>query len=183
MSATQVTSFSPGTPAYLFEASVFVSLVDPSTGIKPGESLDREGRETNLPALYQRCTHVGCKPNFCGRNFWFECPCRGSRIDRLEKVKILGPAASALDRFAHMGRGQRRDHDGPGQDYPGVAADRAEPARPDPAADSDRLPVERRPACRRAANDEVARRSGRSGEELRSAFLIRRSMRAWRRRG
>jgi cytochrome b6-f complex iron-sulfur subunit len=84
------------------EAKAFVALVDPSAPIRPGVSRDGEGRETNLRTVYQRCTHLGCKPNFCDRNFWFECPCHGSRFDRLgEKVRQLGPAPRGLDRFAH----------------------------------------------------------------------------------
>lgn len=101
-SATQGTSVRDGAPAYLPEARAFVSLVDPSAPIKPGESVTGDGEETNLRTLYQRCTHLGCKPNFCDRNFWFECPCHGSRFDRLgEKVAHLGPAPRGLDRFAH----------------------------------------------------------------------------------
>ncbi|MGZ6340243.1 MAG: QcrA and Rieske domain-containing protein, partial [Candidatus Limnocylindrales bacterium] len=35
------------------------------------------------------------------KNYWFECPCHGSRYDRLGiKVKELGPAPRSLDRFA-----------------------------------------------------------------------------------
>ena len=36
-----------------------------------------------MRTLYQRCPHLGCKPNFCTINYWFECPCHGSRYDRL----------------------------------------------------------------------------------------------------
>ena len=54
-----------------------------------------------MRTLYQRCTHLGCKPNFCTINYWFECPCHGSRYDRLGiKVLELGPAPRSLDRFA-----------------------------------------------------------------------------------
>ena len=54
-----------------------------------------------MRTLYQRCTHLGCKPNFCTNNYWFECPCHGSRYDRLGiKVLELGPAPRSLDRFA-----------------------------------------------------------------------------------
>ena len=46
--------------------------------------------------IYQRCPHLGCKPNFCTINYWFECPCHGSRYDRLGiKVQELGPAPGA----------------------------------------------------------------------------------------
>lgn len=100
--ATQGTSVGDGAPAYFPEARAFISLVDPSAPIRSGNSPDGEGRETNLRTLYQRCTHLGCKPNFCSRNFWFECPCHGSRFDRLGmKVEKLGPAPRGLDRFAH----------------------------------------------------------------------------------
>jgi cytochrome b6-f complex iron-sulfur subunit len=52
--------------------------------------------------MWQRCPHLGCRPNFCATNFWFECPCHGSRVDRLGiKVALLGPAPRSLDRFAH----------------------------------------------------------------------------------
>ena len=55
-----------------------------------------------MRTLYQRCPHLGCKPNFCTTNYWFECPCHGSRYDRLgTKIQELGPAPRSLDRFAH----------------------------------------------------------------------------------
>lgn len=100
--ATQGTRVRDGAPAYLPEARAFVSLVDPSLSVRPGRSADGWGEETNVRTLYQRCTHLGCKPNFCDRNYWFECPCHGSRFDRLGmKVAHLGPAPRGLDRFAH----------------------------------------------------------------------------------
>ena len=40
-------------------------------------------RRPTCARMYQRCPHLGCKPNFCTTNFWFECPCHGSRYDRL----------------------------------------------------------------------------------------------------
>jgi cytochrome b6-f complex iron-sulfur subunit len=53
--------------------------------------------------MYQRCPHLGCKPNPCQRNFWLECPCHGSRYDRLG-IKVdgaqFGPAPRGMDRFA-----------------------------------------------------------------------------------
>ena len=49
----------------------------------PGEDTTGNGAALNVRALYQRCPHLGCKPNPCLKNFWFECPCHGSRYDRL----------------------------------------------------------------------------------------------------
>ncbi|RKY17068.1 MAG: hypothetical protein DRQ55_16655, partial [Planctomycetota bacterium] len=67
-----------------------------------GESPLGEGDVTNVTTMYQKCPHLGCKPNFCASNFWFECPCHGSRYDRLGiKAQELGPAPRGLDRFAH----------------------------------------------------------------------------------
>jgi cytochrome b6-f complex iron-sulfur subunit len=93
--------FRKGAPAYFQAARSYVVLVDPIRGFIPGASPLGDGAATNVRTLYQRCTHLGCKPNFCTRNFWFECPCHGSRYDRLGiKVATLGPAPRGLDRFA-----------------------------------------------------------------------------------
>ena len=73
----------------------------PARGFIPGESSDGSGIDINVRALYQRCPHLGCKPNFCTKNHWFECACHGSRYDRLgTKIDKLGPAPRSLDRFA-----------------------------------------------------------------------------------
>ena len=59
-------------------------LVDPGQQqFLPGEDTTGDGTALNVRALYQRCPHLGCKPNPCLKNFWFECPCHGSRYDRL----------------------------------------------------------------------------------------------------
>ncbi len=94
------TSIRDGAPAYFQSARTYVQLIDPSRGFTPGESVKGDGLLTNVRALYQRCPHLGCKPNFCTKNYWFECPCHGSRYDRLGiKVVGLGPAPRGLDRF------------------------------------------------------------------------------------
>lgn len=93
-----------GFPAYVADARAFVILVDPSRQqFIPGEDETGDGTALNVRALYQRCPHLGCKPNTCLRNFWFECPCHGSRYDRLG-IKAAGaqygPAPRSMDRFA-----------------------------------------------------------------------------------
>lgn len=93
-----------GFPAYVSAAKAFVALVDPSQQrFIPGEDATGDGASVNVRAMYQRCPHLGCKPNFCDINYWFECPCHGSRFDRLgTKVQEFGPAPRGLDRFAHV---------------------------------------------------------------------------------
>jgi cytochrome b6-f complex iron-sulfur subunit len=95
---------SQGFPAYYQEARSYVVLIDPSRQqFVPGEDKTGEGSAVNVRALYQRCPHLGCKPNPCLKNFWFECPCHGSRYDRLG-IKALGaqfgPAPRGMDRFS-----------------------------------------------------------------------------------
>jgi cytochrome b6-f complex iron-sulfur subunit len=91
-----------GAPSYYSEARTYVQLIDPTQGFTNGESPDGTGDATNVRTLYQRCPHLGCKPNFCTSNYWFECACHGSRYDRLGiKVLELGPAPRGMDRFAH----------------------------------------------------------------------------------
>jgi cytochrome b6-f complex iron-sulfur subunit len=93
-----------GFPAYFAFARSFVILVDPSQQrFIAGEDETGDGTSLNVRALYQRCPHLGCKPNPCLKNFWLECPCHGSRYDRLG-IKAdgaqYGPAPRSMDRFA-----------------------------------------------------------------------------------
>ena len=93
-----------GFPAYYAEARAFVILVDPGQQrFLAGEDTVGDGTALNVRALYQRCPHLGCKPNPCLRNFWLECPCHGSRYDRLG-IKAdgaqYGPSPRSMDRFS-----------------------------------------------------------------------------------
>jgi cytochrome b6-f complex iron-sulfur subunit len=93
-----------GFPAYYPDARSFVALIDPAVQqFLAGEDATGDGVALNVRAMYQRCPHLGCKPNPCQRNFWLECPCHGSRYDRLG-IKAdgaqYGPAPRGMDRFA-----------------------------------------------------------------------------------
>jgi cytochrome b6-f complex iron-sulfur subunit len=93
-----------GFPAYYPEARAFVVLHDPTQQrFTAGEDTTGDGSALNVRALYQRCPHLGCKPNPCLKNFWMECPCHGSRYDRLG-IKAdgpqYGPAPRSMDRFS-----------------------------------------------------------------------------------
>jgi cytochrome b6-f complex iron-sulfur subunit len=95
---------SDGFPAYVAEARAYIVLIDPGhQQFVAGEDTSGAGNAMNVRALYQRCPHLGCKPNPCLKNFWFECPCHGSRYDRLG-IKAAGaqygPAARSMDRFS-----------------------------------------------------------------------------------
>ena len=96
--------FAEGFPVYYQQARAYIVLVDPSRQeFVPGEDTSGDGTALNVRALYQRCPHLGCKPNPCLRNFWLECPCHGSRYDRLG-IKAdgaqYGPAPRGMDRFS-----------------------------------------------------------------------------------
>src|SRR4029079_11206932 len=93
-----------GFPAYYPDARAFVILYNPGQQrFTAGEDTTGDGAALNVRALYQRCPHLGCKPNPCLKNFWFECPCHGSRYDRLG-IKAdgpqFGPAPRSMDRFS-----------------------------------------------------------------------------------
>jgi cytochrome b6-f complex iron-sulfur subunit len=51
-------------------------------------------------AIYARCTHLGCTPEWKDAENKFKCPCHGSGYDA-EGVNFEGPAPRPMDR-AHM---------------------------------------------------------------------------------
>ena len=56
------------------------------------------GYRAGFVALYQRCVHLGCRVPWCQSSQWFECPCHGSKYNRVGEKKG-GPAPRGLDRF------------------------------------------------------------------------------------
>jgi cytochrome b6-f complex iron-sulfur subunit len=103
-SANSTLPVDQGFPAYYQDAKSFVVLIDPSRQeFVPGADTTGDGTALNVRAMYQRCPHLGCKPNPCLKNFWIECPCHGSRYDRLGTKALgpaYGPAPRGLDRFS-----------------------------------------------------------------------------------
>jgi cytochrome b6-f complex iron-sulfur subunit len=93
-----------GFPAYVADARAFVVIVDPSRrGWSAGRDETGEGTALNVRAMSQRCPHLGCRPNPCIEDFWFQCPCHQSRYDRLgikAEGELFGPAPRGLDRYA-----------------------------------------------------------------------------------
>lgn len=93
-----------GFPAYVPDAKAFVVIIDPARGgWLPGTDLTGDGTALNVRALFQRCPHLGCRPNPCLEDFWMHCPCHQSRYDRLGTKadgEAYGPATRGMDRFA-----------------------------------------------------------------------------------
>jgi len=56
------------------------------------------GMEKGYVALYQKCPHLGCRVPWCETSQWFECPCHGSKYNRVGEKKG-GPAPRGMDRF------------------------------------------------------------------------------------
>jgi len=57
------------------------------------------GMQLGYVALYQKCPHLGCRVPWCQSSQWFECPCHGSKYNRVGEKKA-GPAPRGMDRFA-----------------------------------------------------------------------------------
>lgn len=74
----------------------------------PADSLERArtvysnseltAMEAGLVVLHQKCPHLGCRVPTCATSQWFECPCHGSKYNRVGE-KRGGPAPRGMDRF------------------------------------------------------------------------------------
>ncbi len=56
------------------------------------------GMDAGVVVLFQTCPHLGCRVPSCLSSQWFECPCHGSRYNRVGE-KRGGPAPRGMDRF------------------------------------------------------------------------------------
>ena len=109
--AVQGVTLADGAPSYFPQARTYVQLIDPSARLRRRRRAPTAtGDTTNVRTLYQRCPHLGCKPNFCTTNYWFECPCHGSRYDRLGTKVQRARAGAARPRPLRPHRRGRRAH-------------------------------------------------------------------------
>ncbi len=73
----------------------------PSTSIETVSEaqayVTKNGEE--VVALWWRCPHLGCRVPWCESAGEFECPCHGSRFNRLGEYRS-GPSPRGMDRFA-----------------------------------------------------------------------------------
>ncbi len=56
------------------------------------------GMQAGFVALWQKCPHLGCRVPWCQSSQWFECPCHGSKYNRVGE-KRAGPAPRGMDHF------------------------------------------------------------------------------------
>lgn len=90
-------------PFYAAEARAFIvpypsEDLDAAKAAYGAAQVEGSGMDQGIVALYQRCVHLGCRVPFCDSSQWFECPCHGSKYNRVGE-KRGGPAPRGLDRF------------------------------------------------------------------------------------
>ncbi len=86
-------------PYYVPEARSYVAefpadLAEHARGIYPKDALPMLGE--GIIALYQRCTHLGCRVPWCVTSEWFECPCHDAKFDQIGEHRH-GPAPRGMD--------------------------------------------------------------------------------------
>lgn len=88
-------------PVYSAEARTYLNPY-PESALGEGEQVYDPvllpGMEAGLVALWQKCPHLGCRVPWCETSQWFECPCHGSKYNRVGEKKG-GPAPRGMDRF------------------------------------------------------------------------------------
>lgn len=82
-------------PVFIPEARAYVVPAPDSLSAQfEGKMVEAGG----LMALFQRCVHLGCRVPWCASSIGFECPCHGSKYNRVGEY-YAGPAPRNLDRF------------------------------------------------------------------------------------
>jgi cytochrome b6-f complex iron-sulfur subunit len=88
-------------PFYNAGARTYIQPYPKADVAKAEETYDSRlipGMEAGYVALYQKCPHLGCRVPWCQSSQWFECPCHGSKYNRVGEKKG-GPAPRGMDRF------------------------------------------------------------------------------------
>jgi cytochrome b6-f complex iron-sulfur subunit len=96
------TTWAKGLPFYVPEGRFYLNPY-PKDGVAKAQSISAyaaviPGYQAGVVALYQKCVHLGCRVPWCSTSQWFECPCHGSKYNRVGEKKE-GPAPRGLDRF------------------------------------------------------------------------------------
>jgi hypothetical protein len=149
------TSLRDGAPAYFQAAKTYVQLLDPSRGFSAGESPRGDGHETNVRTLYQRCTHLGCKPNFCTKNTGSNAPATAPATTvwaSRSRAWVRPPRPRPVRLYREPGRRAQRQHR---QDHAGAIAGRARPAGAHPAQEPHGLHLSTESGRHRRSADHV----------------------------
>ncbi len=103
-------------PRVLFEPPTTFKIGVPEDFKSEGLSADKQGvlfvderwkdeqrvwivrEKDRMYAMFTRCTHLGCTPNWFPEDGIFKCPCHGSQYYS-NGVNFAGPAPRPLDRF------------------------------------------------------------------------------------
>jgi cytochrome b6-f complex iron-sulfur subunit len=89
------------TPFYVPEARSYLALY-PKAALPKAKAVYKDpvlsGMEKGVVALFQKCPHLGCRVPWCATSQWFECPCHGSKYNRVGEKKG-GPAPRGMDRW------------------------------------------------------------------------------------
>jgi cytochrome b6-f complex iron-sulfur subunit len=88
-------------PFYVPEARAYVNPYPEAALGRAKEAYSESvlpGLEAGLIAIFQKCVHLGCRVPWCQTSQWFECPCHGSKYNRVGEKKG-GPAPRGLDQF------------------------------------------------------------------------------------
>lgn len=94
-------AISDKTPFYNASAKTYIQPYPKQDVKKAAKVYDPRivsGMDQGFVALYQKCVHLGCRVPWCQTSQWFECPCHGSKYNRVGE-KRGGPAPRGLDRF------------------------------------------------------------------------------------
>ena len=95
------TAFDSKIPFYNASAKVYIVAypkADLPKAKKVYDPIIFAGMEQGYVALFQKCVHLGCRVPWCESSQWFECPCHGSKYNRVGE-KQGGPAPRGLDHF------------------------------------------------------------------------------------
>jgi cytochrome b6-f complex iron-sulfur subunit len=88
-------------PYYVPEARAYINPY-PESALPAAKKVYSESilpeMQAGIVVLYQKCVHLGCRVPWCKTSQWFECPCHGSKYNRVGEKKG-GPAPRGLDRF------------------------------------------------------------------------------------
>jgi cytochrome b6-f complex iron-sulfur subunit len=94
-------AFADKIPFYNASAKVYI-VAFPKADLKKASkvypSTILAGMDQGYVAIYQKCPHLGCRVPWCQTSQWFECPCHGSKYNRVGE-KRAGPAPRGMDRF------------------------------------------------------------------------------------